>query len=53
MIVDRPPCTACGQNGGIRSMTAAAGLDSLTVHYPGESRVYTPTGPADGVPIRR
>jgi len=33
MLVDRPPCPACGINGGIRSAVQATGLDSLVIYY--------------------
>lgn len=42
MHVDNIPCTACNQNGGIRSLVEAAGLDSLTVYHPGGSFVVYP-----------
>lgn len=33
MWVDRPPCSACGINGGIRSAVRAVGLDALEVYF--------------------
>jgi hypothetical protein len=35
MAADRPPCTPCGQNKGIRSAVRNAGLDELELIYPG------------------
>lgn len=42
LYVDRAPCAACGQNGGIRSMVKQLGLNQLTVISPDGSMVITP-----------
>jgi filamentous hemagglutinin len=41
LYVDRMPCAACGQNGGIRSMMQQLGLNQLTVIGPDGLMVIT------------
>jgi deoxycytidylate deaminase len=42
LYVDRAPCAACGQNGGIRSMVEQLGLKKLTVISPDGQIIITP-----------
>lgn len=42
LYVDRAPCAACGQNGGIRSMVEQLGLKKLTVISPDGRIIITP-----------
>ena len=42
MYVDRAPCKACGQNGGIRSMVRQLGLRKLTVVSPDGPMIIKP-----------
>jgi len=42
LYVDRPPCVACGQNGGIRSMVERLRLHQLTVISPSGPVVIAP-----------
>ncbi|WP_413782772.1 deaminase [Thalassovita sp.] len=42
LYVDRTPCTACNQNGGIRSMVEQLGLNQLTVIGPDGPLVIRP-----------
>lgn len=41
LYVDRAPCAACGQNGGIRSMVKQLGLSQLTVISPDGTSIIT------------
>lgn len=40
--VDRPLCTACGQNGGVRSMARQLGLDEVKVVTPEGTQIIRP-----------
>lgn len=40
--VDRDPCLACGQNGGIQSMAGQLGVNKLTVIGPSGTTVIRP-----------
>lgn len=42
LYVDRMPCTACGINGGIRSMVRQLGLNELKIVHPNGTIVITP-----------
>jgi len=42
LYVDRTPCTACNQNGGIRSMVEQLGLNQLTVIGPDGPLIIRP-----------
>lgn len=42
IYVDRTPCTACGTNGGIRSMVEQLGLKQLTVIGPDGPIIIAP-----------
>ncbi|MGO9114668.1 MAG: deaminase [Thermoguttaceae bacterium] len=43
MWVDRDPCGACGQSGGLRSLARNLGVDELIVHSPSGTQTITPT----------
>jgi hypothetical protein len=43
MWVDRDPCAACGESGGLRSLARNLGVDELVVHSPSGSQTFTPT----------
>jgi hypothetical protein len=43
MVIDRAPCLACGQYGGLRSLARNLGVDELRVSWPGGQQTFTPT----------
>ncbi|HEY6345536.1 MAG TPA: deaminase [Bryobacteraceae bacterium] len=43
MWIDRDPCAACGESGGLRSLARNLGVDQLVVHSPSGTTTFTPT----------
>jgi MafB19-like deaminase len=43
MWVDRDPCAACGESGGLRSLARNLGVDKLIVHSPSGTQIFAPT----------
>ena len=43
MWIDRDPCAACGESGGLRSLARNLGVDELVVHSPSGTQTFTPT----------